>query len=216
MTGTALMTSAMTSATRGRPDPGLEGLHAMIRDIGVAMLTTRAHDGRYVSRPVATLPAPFDGSLWFFCSASSHKAAEIRAHPQVNLAYASPERNRYVSVSGLARVRRDRRRIEALWSETQRVWFPGGPDDRDLTLIRVRVETAEYWDGPASITGKVLRFVAAAVAGNADLLGENRTLRVEDRGRRSRVVHGNTRGDAGRAQSRTGRKTARKPGGPGS
>lgn len=207
----------MNSTTRGRSDSALETLQAMIRDIGVAMLTTCARDGRYVSRPVATLPAPFDGSLWFFCSASSHKAAEIRAHPQVNLAYASPERNSYASVSGLASVRRDRRRIEALWSETQRVWFPGGPDDRDLSLIRVRVETAEYWDGPASIAGKALRFVAAAVARNADLLGENRTLRMEDGGRRgapvqARIVRGNTRGDAGRAQSRPGRKTARKRG----
>jgi general stress protein 26 len=187
---TSATTSAKTSATRGGSDSVLETLQAMIRDIRVAMLTTRARDGHYVSRPVASLPAPFDGSLWFFCSASSHKAAEIRAHPQVNLAYASPERNSYVSVSGLASVRRDRRRIAALWSETQRVWFPGGPDDRDLTLIRVRVETAEYWDGPASIAGKALRFVAAALAGNADLLGENRTLRVDDGGRHGTNVQG--------------------------
>ena len=184
-----------------KPDPVLQALQAMIQDIGVAMLTTRARDGRYVSRPVATLPAPFDGNLWFFTSASSHKAAEIRAHPRVNLAYASPSRNVYVSVSGDARVRRDRRRIDALWSAAQHLWFPGGKDDPDLTLVRVRVETAEYWDGPASLAGKALRFVAAAVAGNADLLGDNRTVRIEDHGRHGRVVHGNTRGDAARAQS---------------
>ncbi len=184
-----------------RLEPALQALYGLIRDIGVAMLTTCAQDGRYVSRPVATLPAPFDGSLWFFTSASSHKAAEIRARPRVNLAYASPSRNAYVSVSGRASVRRDRRRIDALWSPSQRVWFPGGKDDPDLTLLRVRMETAEYWDGPASPAGKALRFVAAAVAGNADLLGDNRTLRIEDHGRLGRVVRGNTRGDAARTQS---------------
>ena len=123
-------------------------LGSMIEDIEIAMLVTRSRDGHYVSRPVATQKTEFDGDLWFFTSAASHKAAEIKAHPKVNVSYASQDRNTYVSVSGTATVRRDRSKIDALWSDVLKVYFPNGKDDPDVTLIRVKVETAEYWDGP--------------------------------------------------------------------
>lgn len=187
----------------GEPDAArdLARLRALIADIGVAMLTTRGRDGRWVSRPVATL-APFDGELWFFTSAASHKAAELEADPRVNVAYASPRDNAFASLSGHAVLQRDRRRIAALWSELQRVNFPGGPGDPDLVLIRVGVETAEYWDGPPSLVGRAVRFAAAALTGDADLLGDNRTLRIEhgSDGVQARSLHGNTRGDAGRIE----------------
>ncbi len=180
-------------------DDGLRTLAALIERIGIAMLCTQAADGRLVSRPVAT--AGFErGELWFFASASSHKVAEIKAQPRVNVVYASPHDNSYVSIAGHARVRRDRRRIAALWTPAQKVYFPGGAEDPDVTLVRVRVETAEYWDGPASLVGQALRFALAALTGNPDHTGSNRTLRLQRGGRGSRTVQGNTRGDAGRAQ----------------
>jgi general stress protein 26 len=191
-------------------DDNFRLLGSMIEDIEIAMLVTRSRDGHYVSRPVATQKAEFDGDLWFFTSAASHKAAEIKAHPQVNVSYASQDSNTYVSVSGTATVRRDRSKIDALWSDVLKVYFPNGKDDPDVTLIRVKVDTAEYWDGPGSLAGKALSFVLAAVTQDADAMGDNRTLQL-DRGRgKAKVVSPSTRGAAARVQK--ARKAAsRKP-----
>lgn len=194
--------------TKRDRDDGLRTLACLVERIGIAMLVTRTPEGRSVSRPVAT--AGFEGgTLWFFASAASDKVAQVKADPRVNLAYASPALNSYVSISGHARVRRDRRRIRALWTAAQRVYFPGGPEDPDLTLIHVQVQTAEYWDGPATRVGQALRFVLAAATGNADRTGDNRTLRVQEDGHAARTVRGNTRGDAGRVQRKPA--AARKP-----
>jgi hypothetical protein len=37
-------------------------------------------------------------------------------------------------------------KIEDLWSERMRVYFPIGKDDPDLALIHVHAEAGEYWD----------------------------------------------------------------------
>jgi len=90
-----------------------------------------------------------DGGLWFFTRASDAKVDEALLHPHVNVSDIEASQNRYVSVSGSATLVRDREKIRQLWNEGERAWFPRGPDDPDLALLRVSVERAEYWDGPA-------------------------------------------------------------------
>jgi general stress protein 26 len=179
----------------------LQRIAALIGRIGIGMLGTRARDGHWVSRPVEPkmIDGYFDGDLWVLTSASSHKVAEIKAHPRINIAFASPHDNSFVSVSGSATVRSDRARLARLWTPEQRVYYPAGLDDPDLTLVRMRVQTVEYWDGPSSWLGKAVRFALATATRDADAMGDNRTLRIGRGGRGVHVVHGNTRGDATRA-----------------
>jgi general stress protein 26 len=122
----------------------------LIRGCKVAMLTTLADDDTLRSRPMATLDVEFDGTLWFFTEASSAKVAEVAHDRQVNVSYCNPERGRYVSLSGAGRLVDDPGRIRALWRPVLKTWFPKGPDDPDLALLRVDVLLAEYWNGPAS------------------------------------------------------------------
>ena len=132
-------------ATRNS-DAAVRKLDLMIRGIKVAMLTTCGPDGALHSRPMATLEADFDGVVWFFSHASSGKVDEIRTDAEVNLAYASPEDHRYVSLSGRASIVRDPEKMRELWSPAGRMWFAQGLDDPDLVLLRVDVRTAQYWD----------------------------------------------------------------------
>lgn len=151
-------------------------LAGLLRDIDVAMFTTIAADGRLVSRPLGTQQVDFDGDLWFATSADSPKVAEILANPRVNVAYAAPERNVYVSVAGRARLVDDRARIEQFWSPAMQLFFHGGKDDPSLRLIHVRAESAEYWNSPAGLFGKALEFVLAAVDEEDGVLSENRLV----------------------------------------
>lgn len=188
----------------GAGDPELARIADLVRRIGVGMLGTRARDGHWVTRPVEVrlCDDAFAGEVWILTRASSHKVAEIRAHPQVNIALASARRNAYLSLSGTATVRRDRRRIARLWTPMQRVYYPLGPDDPDLTVVRVRIASAERWEGPAGRVGQAVRVAFAAITRDPSAMGDNRTVRLTGGGTRARVVTGNTRGTNGAAGSR--------------
>lgn len=153
-------------------------LASLIKDVEIAMLTTTQADGKLVSRPLGTQQVEFDGDLWFATGADSEKVAEIKADPRVNVAYASASRNTYVSVSGKASIVADKAKIEALWSPAMKIFFPGGKDDPNLRLIRVRAESAEYWDGPGTAIGKALYLLVASVSDDPGAMSDNETLRI--------------------------------------
>ncbi|HEY5613168.1 MAG TPA: pyridoxamine 5'-phosphate oxidase family protein [Lysobacter sp.] len=151
-------------------------LAELIKDVRVAMLTTTRPDGRLVSRPLGTQEVEFDGDLWFATGADSAKVAEIAANPYVNVSYASTSDNTFVSVSGRAEVLDDGAKVEQIWSPAMQLFFPGGKDDPGLRLIRVRAETAEYWDGPGTLVGKALHFFLTAVTDDPASLSENELI----------------------------------------
>ncbi|KRA74160.1 general stress protein [Lysobacter sp. Root667] len=156
-------------------------LAALIEDVEIAMFTTHAADGRLVSRPLGTQQVEFDGDLWFATAADSAKAREIADDPRVNVAYASRGKNVYVSVSGTASLVDDRAKIDEIWSPAMKLFFPGGKDDPQLRLIRVAVDTAEYWDGPGTLVGNALNFLISAVSNDPTDLSEHETLHLGHR-----------------------------------
>ena len=156
----------------------IKKLAEMIRDIDFAMLTTVAEDGSLHSRPMSTQRTGFDGDLWFFTRASAPKVGEIEREQHVNVAYAKPEDQRYVSVSGRATVVRDRAKIGELWSPELKAWFPDGLEDPDIALLRVEVERAEYWDSPSSAVAHVLSFIKATATGQPANPGDNERIEL--------------------------------------
>jgi general stress protein 26 len=142
-----------------------EKLETMIKDIGVAMITTRRPDGGLHSRPMAVPKHAFDGDLWFFTAGDSLKAQEVAESSQVNVSFAEPKSERYVSISGRAGVVHDRTRAEAMWTPLLKGWFPAGLDDPRLALLRVEVEHAEYWDAKGSQMLVFFSLARAAMTG---------------------------------------------------
>lgn len=145
----------------------VEKLGELIKDIKMAMLTTIDEDGSLRSRPMATLKEKFDGQLWFFTRHSSPKVDEIETHVEVNVSYADPGKNTYVSVSGKAQVIRDRTKAQELWNPILKAWFPDGLEDPELALLRITVGSAEYWDSPSSKVVQLIGFVKAVTTGHA-------------------------------------------------
>ena len=150
----------------------LHKLGELIDDIEVAMLTTRAADGSMVSRPLQTLKLDANGELIFFTAASSHKVAELTDDHGVNLAYAHPGEQRYVSVRGRARMDRDDDTINELWSPVQKVFFPDGKDDPDLMVLRVKVRDASYWEAGNAVE-RVLDMARGMLGNSPADIGEH-------------------------------------------
>lgn len=128
-------------------EDAIRKIDELIRNVPVAMLTTTSARGWLRSRPMVAQRLPFDGSLWFITSRTAAKAGEVRNRHRVNVSYASPERDCYVSIAGIASLVEDPARAAGLWNASYEPWFPQGLHDPDLALIRVEAEEAEYWDG---------------------------------------------------------------------
>ena len=66
-----------------------------------------------------------------------------------------------MSLTGVARIVKDRALIDRLWTEAWKVWFPKGKDDPSIGLLEVDVSVAEYWDQSGA---KGIRYLFEAVA----------------------------------------------------
>ncbi|MDQ3396241.1 MAG: pyridoxamine 5'-phosphate oxidase family protein [Deinococcota bacterium] len=159
-------------------EEAVKKLNEEIKGVRIAMLTTQAPNGDLHSRPMATQSQDFDGSLWFFTEYDSGKTAELEANPNVNLAYADPSDNRYVSVTGTARVVREEAKMRELWQEPLRAWFPKGLDDPQLALLQVEVSGAEYWDSPSRMMVVLGGYLKAVTTGKRAEGGENEKLEL--------------------------------------
>ncbi len=151
----------------------IELLKEKIEDVRVAMLTTVTRQGPLRSVPMQTSEVDDEGSLWFFTGESSDKIQEIRQNPLVCLTYANPEKNVYVSVQGTAQQVNDRAKKEQLYTPVIRAWFQGGVDDPDLTLLKVNIAEAEYWEGSSSKLVVGFNLLKAIVTGQEYDEGEH-------------------------------------------
>ena len=167
-------------ATPQRRGDDLQKLRTLVKDIDFCMLTTVDESGDLHSRPMSVNgDIDSDGDLWFFTSASSHKVNEIAKLPKVNVSFADPDNQHYVSISGTAQLVRDRKKIDELWKPEFKMWFPKGKEDPDVALLQVNMEKAEYWDSPSSTIGFVLNFVSSLVTGKEADHGENKKIELE-------------------------------------
>ncbi len=170
----------MKTETPQERQAAIEKLGSLIKKVKFAMLTTLDNeDGTLRSRPMATQETEFDGTLWFFTRASAPKVGEVEKEHQVNLSYAEPDDQLYVSISGRANLVRDKAKAEELWQPALKAWFPKGVEDPDLALLKVEVEKAEYWDTPSSAMVHLFGYVKATLTGKAYHPGENEKITLE-------------------------------------
>jgi general stress protein 26 len=150
----------------------------IIEKVAVAMLTTRFASGLR-ARPLEARPDREAGTIWFLTDVRSGKDEEVAASPDVGLVFIDAGDKAYLSITGRARVMRDKQKIKTAWRETDAVWWPDGPDDRNVCLLQIEPLTAELWDGPASAVATAFEFAKAKLTGAEPDLGENRKVTVK-------------------------------------
>ena len=150
----------------------------IIEKVGVCMLTTQFAGGLR-ARPIETRPDRDADLIFFVTDVRSAKEDEIEAAPDVGLVILDPKDKVYLSITGRARVMRDAAKMKAVWRKTDELWWPGGPTDPNVCLMRIEPLTAELWDGPASAAVAAFEFAKARLTGEKPNLGENRKVTVK-------------------------------------
>lgn len=147
----------------------------LMKKINFAMLATR--DGDTIrSRPMAATVEPERHAVYFLTDIRRHKDDEIAGDHHVNLAFADPSAQKYVSVSGLASVSNDRGKIRELFGVAAKAWWDDA-EDPNIRLLTVTPQQAEYWDSPGTIVSTV-KMAMAAVGGTRPDLGDNRKVAI--------------------------------------
>jgi general stress protein 26 len=140
--------------------------------IGACMFVTISGRGMR-ARPMHALPDREAGCLWFITDQRGAKDDEIKDAPNVCLAFADIKSNSYLSITGHAEVLRDVAKATA--NEAQ-AWWPQGPTDPGVRVLRVNPDSAEYWDTRGNSIMVALKLAAARVSGHPPDLGENRKV----------------------------------------
>ena len=123
----------------------IEKVRDLLKSFSTAMLITHDSGGTLHARPMAVADITESCDLWFITNDQSDKVYEIGRDTRAHVV-CQRDHSVYLSVAGTASLVRDLSRIEEVWKEPFRVWFPEGTADPHLILIHITPDRAEYWD----------------------------------------------------------------------
>ncbi|MDB5252307.1 MAG: hypothetical protein JWP27_1476 [Flaviaesturariibacter sp.] len=141
-------------------EEALKKFRKLVEEIRTCMFITNNESENDHTRPMSTIEVQDDGTLWFFTDIRSIKVEEVAVQRQVHLTYAHPGKESYLDVRGTASIVTDRQQIKDKWSPFVKAWFPNGPEDPNVALLKVQPQSCYYWD---SETGKMVQFVKIAI-----------------------------------------------------
>ncbi len=171
---------------------GLRRVAEKIEGMRVAMLTlresgassasdastadARVDDDEWISRPLTPLLMDNAGCIWFFTSQRTMQPLLGTTGQNANLAFSEEGSATYVSLSGRADLRVDLALQDQLWTAAAKPWFPEGPTDPDLALLKFTARRADLWDGPDSTVLRMAALAASVVASKPVGLGEHQVI----------------------------------------
>jgi general stress protein 26 len=160
----------------------LDKLYALIKEIKIAMMTTRRRDGHLESRAMATQKPASGADLWFVTTDGSAKLEDLASDPHVNLAFYKEWE--WISVSGLATISHDREKIRELYEPDWKIWFAeegdprhGTADDPRMVLIGVDVHAAVFLEVGKPKPVVLYEVVKGWLTGTAPEIGEIHVVR---------------------------------------
>lgn len=161
----------------------IDELYDLIKGIETAMFTTRQPTGHLVSRPMATQERIEGADLWFVTDSTTHKLDDLALDPHVNCSYYNNRTHEWVSVSGMARVSRNRSKIRQLYKEDWKAWLgdqggdnDGGPTDTRIALILVDADHAAYMKVNKARPIILFQALKGIVTGSRPATGEMREV----------------------------------------
>lgn len=155
-----------------------EELFELVKDMDIALMTTRRADGSLVSRPMATQRQTSKGDLWFVTNIETDKVDELEFDSNVNLGYYDDSSKEWVSVSGIASISQDREKIRDLYEPDWKAYFgdegrarDGSADDPRIALIFVEVHSVVYMKSHFSKPRALFEIAKGMVTGDTVDLG---------------------------------------------
>lgn len=156
----------------------IEKFKELVKHESTCLFTTRLTQVPLTTRPMAVQKVCDQGNFWFLSDIDSDKNQEIALDSRVQLFICNTSNYEFLSVYGRATVSPDRKKIDELWSDIAKAWFPGGKDDPSVTVIKVTPEQGFYWDTKDGKLVSMIKILASAVTGKTMEEGVEGTISV--------------------------------------
>jgi general stress protein 26 len=143
---------------------------ALIERVSICTLAT-CNGSQIHARPMSARAYSSENCVYFLTDVRHQKDDEIERFPTVTLVFADPGSQIYVSVIGKAEVSNDRGKIKQLWSVSAKPFWQS-PDDPNIRVLKVRPQSAEFWDSPGTLVSYA-KMALAAVSDMRPELGNN-------------------------------------------
>ncbi|MBH23995.1 MAG: general stress protein [Myxococcales bacterium] len=149
-----------------------ERFYNVLRSFSNAMFISNGENGLH-ARPMTVAEVDHEAdAVWFVTSMNNTAVEELKRDPDVSVAFQG--QLKFASLTGYAEVMIDPDRVEKLWSEAWRIWFPEGKESSDLVLLKVQALHGEYWDmSGVEGVGFLYKAVRAYLEGNEMSVGKD-------------------------------------------
>lgn len=174
------MTQSDNAANDAHQNPSREEAIAtvarLIKDIKFAMITFQNDAGHLHAQPMTTRDQEFDGDLWFIASKESDLARSVAQRKAVNASYAA-DKMAFVSLYGDAELIDDQAKLDELWNDAYKAYFPEGKEDPNVQVLKITVHGAHYWESDGKISN-VFQIAKSLVTGQHPHLGESGSVKL--------------------------------------
>lgn len=141
----------------------------LMEKIMLCMLVTHDGEGDELrARPMSPMVRRNEHAIYFLTDARKEKDDEIEHNNSVCLTFADPSSQKYVSVSGIATLSRDKAKIADLWTPAAKIWWDN-ENDPNIRILKVTPSKAQFWDGPGALVVYAKMAVAALTGAKPDL-----------------------------------------------
>ncbi|MEO7394273.1 MAG: pyridoxamine 5'-phosphate oxidase family protein [Chitinophagaceae bacterium] len=124
----------------------LSDLAKLMKQLDICMMTTNTKRGSLNSRPMSNnRDVTYKGDSYFFTYEKTGKIKELEANRSVCLNFEG-KNDIYISVSGKAKLIRNKKMFKEHWQQSLNQWFPEGPDTEGVVLIHVKGTFVKYWE----------------------------------------------------------------------
>ncbi len=143
----------------------IEKIKELAKKESTCIFTTALSELPLAGTPMNTIQVDDDGCLWFFSGKSSTRNANIEKDNRVQLFFSNSSNYEFLSLFGTAQVRIDPTKAKEMWMPIVKVWFQGGVDDPELTIIKVTPHEAHYWDTKSNKLVALAKMVTGMITG---------------------------------------------------
>ncbi len=143
----------------------IKKIQSLAGDTDFCMFITLISEKPLQARPMSTQKIDDDGNIWFFSHEESNKNMQIKSDDNVQLFYSNNKSSEFLSVYGTAKIIKDAAKAKELWTPWVKTWFPEGPEDPHLTLIKVTPLDSYYWDTKNNRLVSLIKIAVGAITG---------------------------------------------------
>ena len=113
------------------------------------VMVERVGVGEHAQPMTAQLDEDANHAIWFYTQRDNRLAQGGPAMVQ----FVSKDHKIFACIRGTLVAETDTATIERHWSNIVESWFPGGPRDPALLMLRFELDDAEIWEGDESYAG---------------------------------------------------------------